>query len=152
MKRIIAVSAIGAAFIASAQAVDFNTDALKSMQEEGHKIVSESQGARSYQASNGQCLDFKGNGLVLSKCSEKSNSQKWKRDDKNRLVAHNGRCIGGAQLQDCSNAKAQKWTHDAGYRLINQAKKCLQPQGNPPAAGAKVIVGNCSKSEHQVWK
>ena len=152
MKRIIIVSAISAAFIASAQAVDFNKDALKSMQEEGHKIVSESQGARTYKASNGQCLDFKGSGLVLANCSDKSNTQKWKMDDKKRLVANNGRCIGGAQLQDCSNAKAQKWTHDSGHRLINQAKKCLQPQGSPPKSGAKITAANCSKSEHQVWK
>ena len=152
MKRIIGFSVISLAVATSAQAVQLNNDALKSMQQEGHKIVAESQGARPYVASNGQCLDFKGNGLVLAKCNDKSNSQKWKMDDKKRLVAHNGRCIGGAQLQDCGNSKGQKWTHDASHRLINQAKKCLQPQGNPPKNGAAVTAANCGKSAHQVWK
>jgi hypothetical protein len=152
MKRIFAISAMTMAIVAPAGAVDFNTDALKSMQKEGHKIVAESQGARNYKASNGECLDFKGNGLVLAKCNGKSNSQKWKMDDKQRLVAHNGRCVVGSNLQECGNSKGQKWTHDAKHRLINLAKKCLQPQGNPPASGAKVVAGNCSDANHLVWK
>ncbi|WP_165954181.1 RICIN domain-containing protein [Seongchinamella unica] len=152
MKRIFFVSAMYLAFTAPAQAVEFNTDALKSMQEEGHKIVAESQGARSYKASNGECLDFKGNGLLLAKCNDKKNSQNWTMDDKQRLVANNGRCIGGSNLQECSNAKAQKWTHDGQQRLISNARKCLQPQGNPPESGARVVAGNCSKSDHLVWK
>ena len=152
MKRIFLLSATSLAFIAPSQAVEFNTDALKSMQEEGHKIVAESQGARSYRAANGECLDFKGNGLVLSKCDGKANSQKWTMDDKQRLVAHNGRCIGGSNLQECSNAKPQKWTHDDKHRLISNAKKCLQPQGKPPKSGDKVVAGNCSNSEDLVWK
>lgn len=151
MKRIIAVSAMALAFGGPAMAVEFNTDALKSMQKEGHKIVAESQGQRSYKASNGECLDFKGNGLILAKCNGKSNSQKWSMDDKQRLVAHNGRCVGGSNLQECGNSKAQKWTHDSHLRLINLAKKCLQPQGNPPGSGAQVVAGNCSKSDHLVW-
>ena len=152
MKRIFAISVMALAMVAPTGAVEFNTDALKSMQKEGHKIVAESQGARHYKAANGECLDFKGSALMLAKCNEKSNSQKWKMDEKQRLVAHNGRCVGGSNLQDCSNSKAQKWTHDASHRLINQAKKCLQPQGAPPKSGSKVVAGNCSKSDHLVWK
>ncbi|RLQ23290.1 hypothetical protein DWB85_01685 [Seongchinamella sediminis] len=152
MKRIFFVSALALGLIGPAQAVEFNTDALKSMQEEGHKIVAEAQGARSYKASNGECLDFEGNGLVLAKCNAKKNSQQWTMDDKQRLVAHNGRCVGGSNLQDCNNAKAQKWTHDDKQRLISNARKCLQPQGNPPKPGAKVVAGNCSNSEQLVWK
>ena len=152
MKRIFFVSAMSLAFIVPVQAVEFNTDALKSMQEKGHEIVAEAQGARSYKASNGECLDFKGNGLLLAKCNGKVNSQQWTMDDKQRLVAHNGRCVGGSNLQECSNAKAQKWTHDDKHRLISKAKKCLQPQGNPPKSGVKVVAGNCSNSDHLVWK
>jgi Ricin-type beta-trefoil lectin domain len=131
--------------------VEFNTEALKSMQKEGHAIVAESQSARAYEAANGQCLDFKGGAIVLSKCN-KSKSQKWSMDGSSRLVADNGKCIGGSQLQACGKAKAQKWTLDASGRLANGAKKCLQPQGNPPKAGAKVVAANCSKSAQQVWK
>ncbi|MEH6584022.1 MAG: RICIN domain-containing protein [Halioglobus sp.] len=151
MKRIIAFSAITFTCIASVQAVDFNSDALKTMQEEGHAIVAESQAARAYKASNGQCLDFTDGTIVLSKCS-KSKSQQWSMDKSSRLVANNGKCIGGSSLQACGNAKGQKWALDASKRLANKAKKCLQPQGNPPKAGAKVVAVNCSKSAQQVWK
>lgn len=151
MKRIIAFSAVALACIAPVQAVDFNTDALKSMQKEGHAIVDEAQGARAYKASNGQCLDFSGSAIVLAKCSSNKN-QKWSMDGSSRLVAANGKCVGGAHLQACGNAKAQKWTHDSSRRLANQAKKCLQPEGNPPKSGARVVAANCSKSAQQVWK
>lgn len=151
MKQIIAFSAIAITCIAPVQAVDFNTDALKAMQKEGHAIVAESHAARVYKASNGQCLDFTGSAIVLSKCN-KSKSQKWSMDGSSRLVAHNGKCIGGSQLQACGNGKAQKWTLDARHRLANNAKKCLQAEGNPPKAGAKVVAANCNKSAQQVWK
>lgn len=151
MIRIIAFSAIAFTCIAPVQAVDFNTDALKSMQKEGHAIVAESQGARAYKASNGLCLDFTGSAMVLSKCS-KSKSQQWSMDGSSRLVAHNGQCVGGSGLQACGNAKAQKWTLDGSHRLATAGKKCLQPQGNQAKAGAKVVAANCSKSAQQVWK
>jgi Ricin-type beta-trefoil lectin domain len=152
MKRIIAFSALAVMCAAPALAVEFNTDALKSMQEEGHKIVAESGSARSYKASNGQCLEAKGSGLVIANCNGKNNNQKWTMDGNQRLVAHDGRCVGGAQLQKCGGSNAQKWTLDGSKRLASKDKKCLQPQGSPPKAGAKVIAASCSKSAHQVWK
>ena len=151
MKRIIAFFAVAITCTAPVQAVEFNTDALKSMQKEGHAIVAESQGARTYKASNGQCLDFTGSAIKLSKCSN-SKSQKWSMDGSSRLVAHSGQCIGGSGLLACGNAKAQKWTLDASRRLVNGAKKCLQPEGNPSKAGARVVAAKCSKSAQQVWK
>ncbi|MEH6592266.1 MAG: RICIN domain-containing protein [Halioglobus sp.] len=151
MKRIITFSAIAFTCAAPVQAVDFNTDALKSMQKEGHAIVAESQGARAYKASNGLCLDFSGRTIVVSKCGN-SKSQKWTMDGSSRLVAHNGQCVGGSSLQACGDAKGQKWTLDGSNRLANSGKKCLQPEGNPPKAGAKVVAANCSKSAQQVWK
>lgn len=151
MKRIFLVSALALAVTAPARAVEFNTDALKSMQEEGHKIVAEAQGARSYKASNGECLDFKGKRLLLAKCNEKKNTQQWTLDDKQRLVAHNGLCVAGSNLQECNNSKAQKWTHDNKQRLASNARKCLQPKSKPPKSGDNVVAGNCSKSEHLAW-
>ncbi|MEP5569603.1 MAG: hypothetical protein ABJN62_17300, partial [Halioglobus sp.] len=112
MKRIIAFSTITLACVAPAHAVDFNTDALKSMQKEGHAIVAEAQAARVYKASNGQCLAFSASALVLANCNGKKN-QKWSLDGNSRLVASNGKCAGGAHLQACGNSKAQKWKHDS---------------------------------------
>ena len=137
----------------SAHAVTLNTDALKSMQEEGHKIVAESQGARSFKSVGGHCLDSAGKALLVKNCSDKSAGQKWHFDDKKRLVAHDGRCVGGnAQLQNCGGAPAQQWQLDDKGRLANGAGKCLQPQGNPPKAGAKVSAMACDGSPQQVWK
>ncbi len=137
----------------AAQAVTLNTDALKSMQEEGHKIVAESQNARSFKSHSGQCLDMAGKVLVLKNCSGKASGQKWHFDDQGRLAAHDGRCVGGnAQLQNCGGAAAQKWKLDGQGRLANGANKCLQPQGNNPKAGTKVVAGACGGSPHQQWK
>lgn len=138
---------------AGAHAVTLNTDALKSMQEEGHKIVAESQGARNFRSSSGHCLDSAGKALVLKNCSGKAAGQQWFFDDKSRLVAHDGRCVGGnAQLQNCAGAPAQQWQLDNKGRLANGAGKCLQPQGNSPKAGTKVSAPACGGSPEQVWK
>jgi hypothetical protein len=137
----------------SAHAVTLNTDALKSMQEEGHKIVAESQGARSFKSVSGHCLDSAGKALLLKNCADKAAGQKWHFDDKNRLVAHDGRCVGGnAQLQSCGGAPAQQWQLDNKGRLANGAGQCLQPQGNATKPGAKVTAQACGGSPQQVWK
>jgi hypothetical protein len=122
------------------------------MQQEGHKIVEESQGRRAYKAAGGLCLDIAGAGLVVKTCNGNAKTQKWIMDDQRRLVAHDGRCVGGVQLQKCGGAPAQKWAHDGKKRLANDAKKCLQPQGNPVKSGATVMAVSCSKAPNQVWK
>lgn len=151
MKRIILFSTIAFVCIAPTQAVDFNTDALKSMQKEGHAIVAEAEAPRVYKASNGQCLAFAASALILANCNGKKN-QTWSLDENNRLLAANGKCAGGSHLKACDNSKPQKWKYDSSQRLINQAKKCLQPEGNPPQKGARVVAANCNKSARQVWK
>ena len=134
-----------------ANAVEFNTDALKSMQEEGHKIVAESKGARAYKAAGGQCLDIAGAALVIRACNAKAKTQMWNFDGQGRLVAHDGRCVTGSQLQKCGAANTGKWKLDGQKRLANGAKQCLQIQGNPPKPGAKVVAAACNKSPNQVW-
>ena len=134
-----------------ANAVEFNTDALKSMQEEGHKIVAESKGARAYKAAGGHCLDIAGAALVIRACNAKAKTQMWKFDGQSRMVAHDGRCVTASQLQKCGAAKTAKWKLDGQKRLANAAMQCLQIQGNPPKPGAKVVAAACNKSPNQVW-
>jgi hypothetical protein len=153
MKQVFLVTALLAATATGAQAVEFNTDALKSMQEEGHKIVEEAQAGRAYKAAGDLCLDIAGNGLVVRKCNAKARSQQWSMDGQGRLVAHDGRCVAGPQLAKCGAAKAQKWKHDGKQRLANQNNACLQVQSNPPQAGTRVVVAGCrDKAAAQVWK
>ncbi len=153
MKQVFAFTAISALIATGAQAVEFNKDALKSMQEEGHKIVEESQAGRPYKSAGGLCLDIAGNGLVVRNCNANAKTQKWSVDGQNRMVAHDGRCLSGPQLSQCGNSKAQKWKHDNKQRLANQNNMCLQVQANPPQAGTKVGVAGCKDQvAAQVWK
>ena len=93
-----------------------------------------------------------GGGLAVKPCDAKSKSQVWQIDGQGRLVAHDGRCVAGDQLQKCGSGNAQKWQVDGRGRLANGAKQCLQAQGNPPKAGAKVVGAACSKAPNQVWQ
>jgi hypothetical protein len=153
MKQVFLLTAAAAVLASAAQAVEFNKDAMKSMQEEGLKIVEETQGARNYKTANGFCLDMAGNGLVVRKCNAGSRTQKWILDSQTRLVAHDGRCVTGPQLSQCGSGKAQKWQYDKQQRLANQNNACLQVQASPPSEGAKVGVAACKdKVAAQVWK
>lgn len=153
MKQIFLLTAMSAMLVTAAQAVDLNTDALKTMQEEGHRIVEESEGGRAYKAANGFCLDVAEGGLVVRKCKGGSKTQKWAMDGQSRLVAHDGRCVAGAKLAKCGGGPVQKWKHDDKNRLANQNKQCLQIKGNMPKAGAKVVPVACNnKAAGQVWK
>lgn len=144
-----------AIFVAAAPlaaAVELNTDALKSMQEEGMKIVEESEGGRPYKIGQGLCLDYAGAVMLVKKC-DNSATQKWRFDDKGRLAASDGRCVAGnAQLQKCGGGSGQQWQLDNRKRLANGDNQCLEVQGSNVAAGAKVHTTACSKSANQVWK
>ena len=145
--------AMSVCLAASAHGVDLNKDALKSMQQQGHQIVEESQGGRSYKSNSGHCLDIAGKALLIKDCAAKADGQRWRFDDKGRLVAHDKRCVGGnAQLQSCNNSKEQQWKLDGKKRLANGAGNCLQPRGNPPKAGSKIVSADCSGAGRQVWK
>ena len=153
MKQVFLFTTLTTLLAGNALAVEFNTDALKSMQEEGHKIVEESQAGRPYKSAGGLCLDIAGNGLVVRNCNANAKTQKWSVDGQNRMVAHDGRCLSGPQLSQCGNSKAQKWKHDNKQRLANQNNMCLQVQANPPQAGTKVGVAGCKDQvAAQVWK
>ena len=152
MKQVFLLAGLLAACISTAQAVDLNKDAMKAMQQEGHKIVADSQGGRAFKTSNGLCLEVAGGGLAVKKCNGKTNNQKWRFDDKKRLVAHNGKCVDGSSLKKCGGAASQKWKHDGKKRLANNAKQCLQTQGSPAKGGSKVTAAGCNKAAGQVWK
>ncbi len=144
----------------------FNTDALKSMQKEGHKILEEAQAQseaeaqtqaqtpaqarRPYRLRGNLCLNAVGDGLTVSACDGRA-SQGWLFDAQRRLVAHTGQCVMGARLRQCGTGNGQLWRHDAQKRLVNDAGVCLQAQGNPPKAGARVVAARCSGAFTQVW-
>ena len=151
MKQLFFCAALAAIPWTSTNAVDFNTDALKAMQQEGHKIVEVTNAGTPLKIRN-LCLDTAGAGLVVRVCKEDAASQKWLFDDQGRLVAHDGKCVAGAKLQNCGPGDVQKWTQDNSKRLANAAGKCLQVQGDAPKAGAKVVAGACSDSPNQVWQ
>lgn len=135
---------------ACAHALQFNKDALKAMQEEGHKIVEEAEGVTIFKGQGGFCLDTAGTSLVVRTCSD-AGSQRWRFDDENRLVAHSKQCVESATLRKCAAGDAQVWAHDDEKRLVNRAGQCLQIQGSP-RADAKVTTAACSDEPGQVWR
>lgn len=151
MKQVFMAAALAVAVAPFAGAVEFNKDALKSMQQEGHKIVEESQG-RAYRTPNGLCLDVAGDGLTIKPCDANARTQVWQMDGQGRLVASDSRCVAGGALRKCGDGKGQKWRMDDKQRLVNAANKCLQAMGNTPQAGAKVSAVDCSDSPYQVWR
>ncbi|MEE4144306.1 MAG: RICIN domain-containing protein [Halieaceae bacterium] len=163
MKYAYISAALLAAYLPNASAVDLNTDALKTMQQEGHKIVEASKNWRSFTLHNGQCLqvggapDKVGANLVIRDCNPKANSQKWQFDDKGRLASFGGTCVGvagdaNALMQACSGEKSQQWKHDGKQRLVNGLKQCLQAAGKADAPSGNVVTATCSGSPNQVWK
>ncbi len=151
MKKAYFLSALMLCIGSAANAVEFNKEALKSMQEEGHKIVEESQAGRVFKTAGGECLDIAGAGMVVRNCNASAKTQQWSLSGQGHLISHDGRCVTGAKLQKCGAGQAQQWKHDGNGRLINATQKCLQVQGNPPKPGAKVVAANCSKAPNQVW-
>ena len=142
-------------YATSAAAIELNTDAMKKMQAEGHKIVEEQQGARLLKLPNGQCLQAAGGGVGTAKWNNKTSNQKWYFDDNGRLVNQEGNCMsaqgGGktpgakAVLQQCGGAEAQKWQLDGAKRLANGNGMCLQAQGG------NVVTAQCSDNANQKW-
>lgn len=146
----LAAAALLASIGASAHALQFNKDALKAMQEAGHKIVEEADGATTFKGRGDFCLDTAGTGLVVRTCSDAA-SQRWRFDDQSRLVAHTKQCVAGASLRECAAGDAQVWAHDDEKRLANRAGQCLEIQGTP-RSGAKVVTAACSDAPGQVWR
>ena len=149
-------------WISAANAVDLNTDALKKMQQEGHKIVEEQGALLTLRLANGNCLAAAGKpgqvgaNLVVQKCDDNASAQKWQFDQQGRLVSHGGTCVGiagnaskhgsNAQLQECAGNPQQKWSHDKQGRLAGHKGLCLQ------ATGGNVMAANCGKSPSQKWR
>ncbi|MDX1569448.1 MAG: RICIN domain-containing protein [Xanthomonadales bacterium] len=145
-----AVMTLAAALGTSAQATEFNKDALKTMQQQGHEIAEDAP--RRFKAKGDFCLDTSDDGLVVKACSDEA-TQKWKFDDKRRLVANSGRCVAVGKLADCDASDVKSWTHDDAKRLVNADGKCLQIKGNTPKADAKVVNAACKKDVvGQVWE
>lgn len=158
MKQAYLAAGLLALYLPAAGAVDFNTDALKSMQEEGHQIVEEEMGMRAFKSASGQCLQDSNPGkagaqVVTRKCNAKSSQQKWRFDDKGRLAAMGGTCLSagnkagaGAVTQACGSSKSQQWQLDGKKRLANGAGQCLEGQKD-----GSVATAGCSDSANQVW-
>lgn len=92
------------------------------------------------------------------------NNQKWRLDEKSRLVAaHSGKCLDvtGAQTGngsrviqwDCHDGDNQKWEYDAQGRLHpkHAQDKCLDISGDSNQNGANMIIHQCHDGNNQKW-
>ncbi|MBN7797833.1 RICIN domain-containing protein [Parahaliea mediterranea] len=161
MKHATLLAGLLGLWVAGAAAIEFNTDAIKKMQEEGEKIMEEEKAFRAFKLPNGQCLQAAGNPskagvkLVSRKCNDKAQNQKWQFDKQGRLASHGGACVGlagdgkeagaSAVLKNCGGAGDQKWSLDGAGRLHNKGGLCLEAQGG------QVQTAPCSKAANQKW-
>ena len=91
--------------------------------------------------------------MVVQKCNDKANQQKWSFDGQGRLVSHGGTCVAtagnatkpgtNAVLQKCAGNAQQKWALDKQKRLAGRAGLCLQ------ANGGNVVAAACSGANNQ---
>ncbi|MFI2040240.1 arabinofuranosidase catalytic domain-containing protein [Streptomyces bottropensis] len=75
--------------------------------------------------------------------------------------AQSGRCLTvlGAgttngtqtQLQDCTGAPGQTWTHTAGKQLTVSGNKCLDASGRGTTNGTPVVIWDCNGQNNQQW-
>ena len=167
MKHACFIASMMVVYLPGAGAVEFNTEALKAMQEEGHKIVEESKALRAYKLPSGKCLHVGGDvtkpgtNLVITNCKPDLKNQKWRFDDQGRLVNQGGKCVGvagdpnkpgaNALMQNCGAAKAQQWKHDDKKRLVNGVNKCLHAAGDAKTPGGNVVTTNCKLPPNQIW-
>ncbi len=125
MKETLFLAGLLALYFPAAMAVEFNTDALKSMQEEGEKQLQAEKSMRAFKLSTGLCLHAAGEpgkagaNLTINKCDGKSNRQKWRLDDQGRLESHGGTCVGVAgEATQQTKCEGEKPTLGAKERRV----------------------------------
>jgi hypothetical protein len=145
----------------SLHASKFNLEGLKEMQERGKALAEEAKNLRwltvadegNQTRSNDpnakpQCLQVAGSlsdenqRLQVRQCGDQL-AQRWRFDEKNRLVSAGGLCLGfigdankpGAKLktEKCGKGPWQEWKNGKDGQLINLAGYCLDGRGDQPA-------------------
>jgi len=168
MKHALLLTGVLIGYVPAALCVSFNTDALKSMQQEGKKIAEQAKALRAFALPNNKCLHVTGDlrkagaNVGFQDCNADSNNQKWRFDEQGRLANQGGKCLGvagdpnkpgaSAVLQDCGAAKAQRWTQDGKQRLVNGVGKCLHAVGDGNTVAGNVVTTNCGEAPNQVWR
>jgi hypothetical protein len=144
----------------AAAAVELNTEAMKKMQKEGHKILEEETALQPMRLANGKCLQAAGApgkagvNLVNRKCNAKAKNQLWLLDEQGRLNNRADACVAvagkdpgsNAVMKQCSDAKDQQWRLDDEKRLVNAQGLCLQ------AKGGNMIAATCTDNANQQWR
>ncbi|MFV8816975.1 ricin-type beta-trefoil lectin domain protein [Haliea sp. E17] len=170
MKLTVCLSSLFVFVASGAMAIDLNTDALKTMQQQGQEIVAQAQQAqwRSFALDGDMCLQMAGTpdkvgaSMVVRKCNASAKNQQFSFDDQGRLATQGGVCVGvagdaskpgaNALTQACGGQAFQKWRIDEAGRLHNNANKCLLAVGKPGEPTGNVVSSNCNASPNQVWK
>ena len=111
----------------------------------------------------GKCLTIKGGSLIkttkpvhLWNCN-RSESQNWYFDKKNRLVNVRGKCLNGkgkkVLAKKCNNSQTQQWVFDYRNRLVNKSsKRCLSVYKKEVfKKGGKIKTSKCSVHSSQQW-
>ena len=154
----------------SVQGVQFNTDAMKELQDKGVKMAEHADelhllvvGDAAKEAdAKLNCLNVQGNstkegqGVKVAVCTDDKN-QMWRFDDQGRLVTAGDTCIGfkgdpakpGTQLrtEKCAKGDRQVWELRDSGELVNAAGLCVDASG--PVVQMKPCVAKVPK---QHWR
>lgn len=168
MKHVLLLIGLLLVYMQAAVSVTFNPEALRTMQQEGHKIAEQAKDLRTVKLPNDKCLHASGNlgkagaNVEFRDCIVDSKNQQWRIDDQGRLVNQGGKCLGvagdpnkagaSAVLQDCGSGKAQKWKLDGKQRLVNGVGKCLHAVGNAKTVSGNVVSNDCKEVPNQRWR
>jgi hypothetical protein len=125
---------------------------------------------RSLRSEGGKCLDVHIEDLVkdggrvqIWKCNNEI-QQRWKFDNKGRLVNESGKCLdihvqdlkkdgGKVQIWECNDQIQQQWKLDKKGRLVSKGGKCLDVEINEiNKDGGKVQIWECNDQIQQRWK
>ncbi len=163
MKNTLFYSALAAMLLLapSAQAVKFNPEALRTMQEEGLKIANQLHTERAYRLGE-QCLHLEGDlqnfpaNVVLQPCNDSAH-QRWRFDEHSRFRNQSGACMtvqgDNALAGACGEGDQFIWTLGTqGQMTLKSNGQCLTAQGKTVKAGANVGLAGCKGSATQIWQ
>ncbi|WP_006786620.1 RICIN domain-containing protein [Thiorhodospira sibirica] len=163
MKNTLFYSALAAMLVlaSSAQAIKFNPDALRSMQEEGLKIANQLHTERPYRL-GGQCLHLEGDlqnfpaNVVLQPCNDSAH-QRWRFDEHSRFRNQSGACMTvqgeNAIAGACGEGDPFIWTLGTNGQMTHKASgQCLSAHGDASKPGTNVGIAACNGNGAQLWQ
>lgn len=145
----------------SVQAVQFNVEGLKNLQDKGLELANQADNLRALKTGDDKCLHVAGSvnavnqGIKVVTCNGNIN-QKWRTDDQSRLVNAGGFCLtyagklnkpgGQLRTEDCTAANSQNWRINEIGQIVSKTELCID------AGGKVTTLRQCGNGAMQKWE